>query len=228
MAYSPIHFSQERSEPETNRRCRTLTKTARSRVNPTLRPSSRPFATAPSPSPSHNRQNSSGPPMRMQGRAHASAGLARRCARPLRRDTAEPARSPVALEPGRPAEARSSRIARQTNSPHTPPPSNLALRTPAVFGGWILPMGLSCDPFGRSEATCAASCGEQAWISPTRTSSGASTSALAIPRSTRRDLTGAASPSGLSILPHRIGPPLGLGLRRSDHGKEALQAGGDR
>ena len=30
------------------------------------------------------------------------------------------------------------------------------------------------------------------------------------------------------ILPHRSGPPLGCGMRRTDDGKEALQAGGDR
>ena len=30
------------------------------------------------------------------------------------------------------------------------------------------------------------------------------------------------------ILPHRIGPPLGYGKRRTEVGQEALQAGGDR
>ena len=30
------------------------------------------------------------------------------------------------------------------------------------------------------------------------------------------------------ILPHRIGPSLGYGTRRTGDGKEALQAGGDR
>jgi len=43
MAQSPLHFSQERLGPQTNSRCRTLTKTARSRANPKPRRSRRPL-----------------------------------------------------------------------------------------------------------------------------------------------------------------------------------------